>query len=227
MKRRAFCASAFSVLTAASVPWQRALAAAAASVPASGAAGKQVVLQPSDIEYLRGSLRGELLVPGQEGYEAARHVWNGAFNKKPALIVRCAGAADVSQAVKFARSHDLLVAVKGGGHSLSGQSTCDGGLMIDLSPMKSVRIDPIAKIARVEGGTLLGQFDREAQAFGLATTAGTVSHTGVAGLTLGGGFGRIGRKYGLACDNLVGADVIAADGRFVKTSTKDNPDLLW
>src|SRR5512138_1110654 len=116
MKRRAFCASALSVLTAASVPWQRALAAAA-SVPVAGAAGKQVVLQPSDLEDLRGSLRGELLVPGQEGYDTARHVWNGAFDKKPALIVRCAGAADVSQAVKFARAHDLLIAVKGGGHS--------------------------------------------------------------------------------------------------------------
>jgi FAD/FMN-containing dehydrogenase len=226
MKRRAFCASAFSVFTAASLPWQRALAAAA-SVPVAGSTGKQVLLAPSDIDDLRGTLRGELLVPGQEGYEAARHVWNGAFDKKPALIVRCAGAADVSQAVKFARSHDLVLAVKGGGHSLSGQSVCDGGLMIDLAPMKSVRVDPIAKTARVEPGTLLGQFDREAQAYGLATTAGTVSHTGVAGLTLGGGFGRIGRKYGLACDNLVAADVITADGRFVKTSTKDNPDLLW
>jgi FAD/FMN-containing dehydrogenase len=226
MQRRAFCASAFSVLTAASIPWQRALAAAG-SVPTAGATGKQVVLTPADLDDLRGNLRGELLVPGQEGYEAARHVWNGAFDKKPSVIVRCAGAADVSQAVKFARSHDLLVAVKGGGHSLSGQSVCDGGLMIDLTPMNSVRVDPIAKTARVEPGTLLGQFDREAQAYGLATTAGTVSHTGVAGLTLGGGFGRIGRKYGLACDNLVAADVITADGRFVKTSTKDNPDLLW
>ena len=226
MKRRAFCASALSVVTATALPWQRAFAAAA-SVPAAGSAGKQIVLQPSDIDDLRASLRGELLVPGQDGYDVARRVWNGAFDKKPALIARCAGAADVSQAIKFARAHDLLIAVKGGGHSLSGQSVCDGGLMIDLSPMKSVRVDPQAKIARVEPGTLLGQFDREAQSYGLATTAGTVSHTGVAGLTLGGGFGRIARKYGLACDNLTAADVITADGRFVKTSAKDNPDLLW
>jgi FAD/FMN-containing dehydrogenase len=154
-------------------------------------------------------------------------VWNGAFDRKPALIARCAGAADVTQAVNFARAHELLVAVRGGGHSLSGQSVCDGGLMIDLSPMKAIRVDPLAKTARVEPGVLLGQFDREAQAFGLATTAGTVSHTGAAGLTLGGGFGRIGRKYGLACDNLAAADVVTAGGRFVKTSAKENPDLLW
>jgi len=229
MKRRAFCASAFSALAATSIPWQRALAAAASAsaVPAAGSAGKQIVLNPSDLDDLRASLRGQLLVPGQEGYEAARHVWNGAFDKKPALIARCAGAADVSQAVKFARAHDLVVAVRGGGHSLSGQSVCDGGLMIDLSLMKSVRVDPLAKIARVEPGVLLGQLDREAQAFGLATPAGTVSHTGAAGLTLGGGFGRLARKYGLTCDNFIGADLITADGRFVKASASDNPDLLW
>ncbi len=129
--------------------------------------------------------------------------------------------------MKFARAHDLLLAVRGGGHSLSGQSVCDGGLMIDLSLMKSVRVDPLAKTARVEPGVLLGQFDREAQAYGLATTAGTVSHTGVAGLTLGGGFGRLGRRFGLACDNLTSADVVTADGAFVKTSSGDEPDLLW
>ncbi|MEP7244041.1 MAG: FAD-binding oxidoreductase [Gammaproteobacteria bacterium] len=229
MKRRAFCTSAISTFAAATVPWQAVLAAAdaAAEVPATGAAGKQIVLRPGDIQDLRASLRGELLVPGQNGYDAARKVWNGAFDRKPALIARCAGAADVSQAVNFARSHELLVAVRGGGHSLSGQSVCEGGLMIDLSPMKSVRVEPTAKLARVEPGVLLGHFDREAQAFGLATTAGTVSHTGAAGLTLGGGFGRIGRRFGLACDNLVSADVVTADGKLVTASTKDNPDLLW
>jgi FAD/FMN-containing dehydrogenase len=228
MKRRTFCASAVSALTAASLPGQRALAAlAGGEIPARGANDSQVLLKSGDVEDLRASLRGQLLTPGQEGYDSARKVWNGAFDRKPALIARCAGGADVSQAVKFARSHGLLVAVRGGGHSLSGQSVCDGGLMIDLTPMNSVRIDPMAKTARVEPGVLLGQFDREAQAFGLATTAGTVSHTGVAGLTLGGGFGRLGRKYGLACDNLIGADVISGSGQFVKTSTKDNADLLW
>jgi FAD/FMN-containing dehydrogenase len=229
MKRRAFCASAITAMTAASIPWSRVLAAAdsGGEIPAMGAAGKQIVLKPSDIDDLRASLRGQLLAPGQDGYDGARRIWNGAFDRKPALIARCAGAADVTQAVSFARAHEMLVAVRGGGHSLSGQSVCDGGMMIDLSPMKAIRVDPVAKTARVEPGVLLGQFDREAQAFGLATTAGTVSHTGAAGLTLGGGFGRIGRKYGLACDNLTAADVVTAGGRFVKTGTKDNPDLLW
>lgn len=196
-------------------------------VPATGLAGKQVVLKNAEIEDLRASLRGQLLVPGQEGYDAARKVWNGAFNKKPALIARCAGAADVAQAVKFARAHELLVAVRGGGHSMSGHSVCDGGLMIDLSPMKSIRVDPATKTARLEPGVLLGEFDREAQAFGLATTAGTVSHTGAAGLTLGGGFGRIGRRFGLACDNLIAADVITSNGQLIKAGSQGDADLLW
>src|SRR6185369_9856905 len=139
---------------------------AAAAIPAMGTAGKQVVLKPTDVEELRGSLRGQLLTPGQEGYDTARRIWNGAFDRKPALIARCANAADVSQAVKFARAHDLLVAVRGGGHSLSGQSLCDGGLMIDLSQMKTVRVDPQARRATVEAGTLLGQFDRATQEHG-------------------------------------------------------------
>ena len=214
MKRREFCVSAGSVL-------------AAAAIPAMGTAGKQVVLQPADLEDLRGRLHGQVLIPGQDGYDSARRIWNGAFDKKPALIARCSSAADVSQAIKFARAHELLVAVRGGGHSLSGQSVCEGGMMIDLSPMKSVRVDPRAKRAYVEPGVLLGQFDRETQAHGLATTAGTVSHTGVAGLTLGGGFGRIGRRFGLACDNLAGADVVTADGSIVRASAQDNPDLFW
>src|SRR5690349_16325254 len=229
MKRRAFCTSAVSVLTTASLPWKGALAASTtrADLPAQGVAGKQIVLKPTDLDDLRGGFRGSLLLPGQDGYETARHLWNGAFDKKPALIARCAGAADVAQAVRFARAHDMLVAVRGGGHSLSGQSVCDGGLMIDLSPMRSVHVDPLAKRARVEPGVLLGEFDREAQSYGLATPAGTVSHTGVAGLTLGGGFGRIARRYGLACDNLVAADLITADGKFVKAGAQDNTDLLW
>ena len=214
MKRREFCVSAGSVL-------------AAAAIPAMGITGKQVVLKPTDLEDLRGSLHGQVLTPGQDGYDTARRIWNGAFDKKPALIARCSSAADVSQAIKFARAHDLLIAVRGGGHSLSGQSVCEGGMMIDLSPMKSVRVDPQAKRAFVEPGVLLGQFDRETQAHGLATTAGTVSHTGVAGLTLGGGFGRIGRKFGLACDNLAGAEVVTADGSLVRASAHDNPDLFW
>ncbi len=181
-----------------------------------GQSGKQVVLKNGDLEDLRGGLRGELLVPGQSGYETARKIWNGAFDKKPAVIARCAGAADVSRAVKFARAHDLLLAVRGGGHSLSGQSVCDGGLMIDLSPMKSVRVDPLARTARVEPGVLLGQFDREAQVIWTRYDRRHRLYTGVAGLTLGGGFGRLGRRFGLACDNLISADVVTADGTFLR-----------
>ena len=229
MKRRTFCASALSALALSALASRRAFAAAEVSteVPVMGYAGKQIVLTAAEVDELRRSLRGQLLAPGQDGYDIARKVWNGAFDRKPALIARCAGAADVTQAVRFASAHQLLLAVRGGGHSMSGQSVCEGGLMIDLSPMKSIRVDPIAKSARLEPGVLLGQFDREAQAFGLATTAGTVSHTGAAGLTLGGGFGRIGRRFGLACDNLTGADLVTADGKFVRVNARDNAELLW
>src|SRR6185437_681462 len=154
-------------------------------------------------------------------------IWNGSFDRKPALIARCVSAADVVHAVNFARAHDLVLAVRGGGHSLSGQSVCEGGLMIDLARMRSVHIDPHARTARLEPGVLLGDFDRAAQSFGLATTAGTVSHTGIAGLTLGGGFGRLARRCALACDNLIAADVITADGRLIHTSEQENPELLW
>ena len=229
MRRRTFCAAAAGAIAATSLPLHRLFAAAeaAADVPALGPDRKQIILTASDIGDLRAAMRGEVLTAGQDGYDSARRVWNGAFDRKPALIARCTGAADVILAVNFARAHDLLVAVRGGGHSLSGQSVCDGGMMIDLAPMQGVHVDPIDKIARVEPGVLLGKLDHEAQAFGLATPAGTVSHTGAAGLTLGGGFGRIARRYGLACDNVVAADVVTAGGKLVRTATKDNPDLLW
>jgi FAD/FMN-containing dehydrogenase len=231
MKRRTFCGSAIATLTAASLPLGRLLAAAsepvAGDVPAIGLTGKQLVLPRSDLNELRASLRGQLLLAGDEGYEQARRVWNGSFNRRPALIVRCKGAADVVQAVNFGRTHELMVSVRGGGHSISGQSVCEGGLMIDLAPLNGVRVDPIARRARVGGGALLGDFDREAQAFGLATTAGTVSHTGVAGLTLGGGFGRLGRKFGMTCDNVRAYDLVTADGRFLRVSAEENADLNW
>ena len=228
MKRRAFCASALA-LASTGTSSLRVLAATSVSseIPIIRGDGKQATLAASDVADLKGSLRGELLLPSQSGYDQARKVWNGAFDRRPALIARCVGAADVTQAVTFARAHNLLVAVRGGGHSLSGQSVCDGGLVIDLSPMKSVHVDPIAHVARIEPGVLLGDFDREAQFFGLVTPAGTVSHTGAAGLTLGGGYGRLSRRFGLACDNLTGADVITADGRYVRASEQENPDLLW
>lgn len=186
-----------------------------------------MLLRTSDVDDLRAGLAGKLLAPGQEGYEAARKVWNGAFDRKPALIARCMDVPDLIRSVSFARAHELLVAVRSGGHSFPGHSVCEGGLMLDLSAMKRVRVDPSARRAQVQAGVLLGEFDREAQAHGLATTTGTVSHTGAAGLTLGGGFGRIARKHGLACDNLIAAEVVTADGRLIRATAEENAELLW
>jgi len=179
------------------------------------------------IESLRGRLRGALCLPGEPGYEQARTIWNAMIDRKPAAIVRAAGAADVIAGVRFAREHGLLLAVRGGGHNIAGNAVCEGGLMIDLTPMKSVRVDPAMRTARVEPGVILGEFDREAQAFGLATPLGINSTTGVAGLTLGGGFGWISRKHGLTIDNLLAADVVTANGELVHASEKQNPDLFW
>jgi FAD/FMN-containing dehydrogenase len=189
--------------------------------------GGQATLAPDALEGLRAQLRGALALPGDPGYDQARTLWNAMIDRRPAAIVRAAGAADVIQAVNFARTHGLVLAVRGGGHNIAGNACCDGGLMLDLSLMKSVRIDPVAKTARVEPGALLGDFDREAQAFGLATPMGINSTTGVAGLTLGGGFGWISRKYGLTIDNLLSADVVTADGKLLHASEKENPDLFW
>jgi len=172
-------------------------------------------------------LRGRMLRPGGDGYDAARKVWNGMIDRKPALIARCAGAADVMAAVDFARTHDLLVAVRGGGHSASGQGVCDGGLVIDLSDMKGMRVNPAARTARAEPGLTWGEFDRETQAFGLATTGGVVSTTGIAGLTLGGGLGWLMREHGLTCDNLLSVDIVTADGQLRTASASENPDLFW
>ena len=228
MRRRTFCAASLAALAAASLPHRRLFAGTpAADTPAVGLDGHALTLRAAEVDDLRAGLRGELISAGQEEYESARRLWNPAFDKKPALIVRCVGAADAQRAVRFAAAHGLLTAVRGGGHSVSGQSTCDGGLVIDLSPMRAVEVDPVARTARVEGGALLGQLDREAQAFGLATPVGTVADTGVGGLTLGGGVGRIGRRFGLTCDNLIGAELITADGRWVKASKTENAELLW
>jgi FAD/FMN-containing dehydrogenase len=176
---------------------------------------------------MKSRVRGVTLSEGDEGYDGARSVWNAMIDRRPGVIVRCAGAGDVRAAVDFARSTDALLSVRGGGHNIAGSAVCDGGVMIDLTPMKSVRIDPFARTARIEPGATLGEFDREAQAFGLATPLGINSTTGVAGLTLGGGFGWISRKYGLTIDNLISADVVTADGALVHASEHKNPDLFW
>ncbi len=179
------------------------------------------------IEGLREQLRGTLIRPGDEGYDAARRVWNGMIDKHPGLIARCTGAADVVAAVNLAREHDLVVAVRGGGHNVAGNAVCDGGLVIDLSQMKGVRVDPGRQVARAQAGCTWGDFDHETQAFGLATTGGLISTTGVAGLTLGGGIGWLLRKHGLSCDDLVAADVVTAAGEVVQASAEENADLLW
>src|SRR5262245_37291076 len=202
-------------------------AAVPSDLPARNLDGGQITLARADVGDLAASMQGELLLPTHARYDQARRVWNGTIDKHPTLIASCVGAADVMRAVNFAREHKLLTSVRAGGHSTSGKSTCDGGIVIDLAPMRGVRVDPASRMAYVESGTFLGQFDRECQAFGLATTVGTVSATGAAGLTLGGGFGRLGSRFGLACDNLKGADVITASGKLVHTSEQENKELLW
>ena len=173
------------------------------------------------------ALRGELLRPGTVGYDEARTVWNAMVDRRPTLIARCAGASDVIEAVNFARVHGLLISVRGGGHSVSGSAVCDGGLMVDLSRMKGIRVDATRRTARAEAGVLWGELDRETQVFGLATTGGTVSDTGIAGLTLGGGQGWLMAKHGLTCDNLLSVDVVMADGRLLVASATEHPELFW
>ena len=185
------------------------------------------MLDESLVDKFAGRLRGTLLRPADPGYDAARKVWNGMVDKRPGLIARCAGPADVIECVRFAREHDLVVSVRGGGHNYAGKSVCDGGLMIDLSPMKGIRVDPSSRTARAQAGLRLGEFDRETQAFGLATTLGVNTDTGIAGLTLGGGYGWLGGKYGLACDNVVSVDVVTADGQFLTASADENGELFW
>ena len=180
-----------------------------------------------EIADFKASLRGTLLQPSDEAYDAARVVWNGMIDRRPRLIARCHGVADVVAAVNFARRHGLLVAVRGGGHNVAGYATCDGGLMIDLSLMRAVRVDPAARTARVEGGATWRDVDWETTAFGLATPGGLISTTGVAGLTLSGGIGWLRGSHGLCIDNLLSVDVVTADGRLLRASETDNSDLFW
>lgn len=184
-------------------------------------------IQESELLSLRAVFQGELIRPGQSGYEEVRAIWNGMIDKRPALIAQCRGVADVIEAVRFARSQNLPTAIRGGGHNVAGNALCEGGVVIDLSLMKAIHVDPRARTARAEGGATWGEFDRETQVFGLATTGGLITSTGIAGLTLGGGIGWLMREHGLTCDNLLSADVVTADGRVITASAAENPDLLW
>ncbi|WP_328521715.1 FAD-binding oxidoreductase [Kribbella sp. NBC_00359] len=181
----------------------------------------------SEIQALGENFRGELIHPGEPTYDEHRKVWNGSIDRRPGLIARCTGVADIRSALAYARRTGGPVAVRGGGHSFPGHSTCDGGILIDLAPLKGIRVDPVRRTARAQAGVLLGELDRETQAFGLATPSGIVTHTGLAGLTLGGGIGWLMRKYGLSIDNLISVDMVTAEGELVIASEDVNADLFW
>jgi len=189
--------------------------------------GTEIMIKEEAIGAFRASLRGDILEPRDAQYDDSRKIWNGMIDKRPALIVRCAGVSDVLQCVRFARSHQVPVAVRGGGHNVAGYAMCNGGMVIDLARMRSVQVDPVRRTARAEGGAIWADVDHETQAFGLATTGGTVSDTGIGGLTLGGGFGWLMGKHGLTCDNLLSLDMVTADGQFRTVRATQHPDLFW
>ena len=226
MNRRHFMQSAVAAGVAMAIPL-RALTEVTDAVAAVTGDGAEISLEKAAVKELSESLRGNLLLPGNVGYDTARKVLNRGIDKHPSLIVQPSGVADIQNAIDFARERELLLAVKCGGHSWSGKSTCNGGMQIDLSTLRHARVDTMKRRAYVAGGSLLGELDREAMAHGLVTTAGTVSHTGVGGLTLGGGFGRLARRFGLALDNVVSLDVVTADGQLRHASAEENPDLYW
>lgn len=232
MDRREFCRGAIAAGITVALPGFTACERAPrgggrASVPAVSLSGGEIELEGVAVQELADSLTGPLLLSDHPEYDRARRIWNGMHDKRPALIARCQNSRDVSRAVTFARERELLVAVRGGGHSWPGKSVCDGGLMIDLSSMNEVTVDPEARTAAAGGGALLNGLDTATLAHGLVTTAGVVSHTGVGGFTLGGGFGRVNRKYGLAIDNLRSAEIVTADGEVRRISEEQHPNLFW
>ena len=220
--RRALLRGAIAVAATSALPWRFGNTA-----PALSASGEKVELSAAAIAELQKSIQGVVVVPASPDYEQVRRVWNPQFNRRPALIARCTSTADVQATVQFARSHDLLTAVRCGGHCSAGFSSIDDGLVIDLSPFNSVDVDPDRKVAFVSGGALLGNLDRATAPHMLATTAGVVSHTGVGGLATGAGQGRLGRKFGLTIDNNRGVEMVLADGSMVRANEQENPDLHW
>jgi FAD/FMN-containing dehydrogenase len=229
MQRRTFCKSAVAAAVTTALPaCNRTSRDAGSAIPAVTADGQEISLEAAAIDELRGGLDGRLYLQADEGYEAAKRVWNGMFDqKKPAMVVQCGSVDDVVDGVAFARERGLLISVKCGGHSFPGKSTSDGGLMIDLSQMHSVDVDADAMTMRADGGALLGHLDTASTAHEMMTTTGIVSHTGAGGFTLGGGFGRTDRKMGLAVDNLLAATIVTASGSVVRASADENADLFW
>ncbi len=234
MDRRQFCRTTLAASVAAAIPFlpgceKRVPVATEANTSIRGISlgGAELELEKAAIKELGESMTGPVLLSGHPDYDSARTIWNGMHDKRPALIARCLSAEDVSQAVTFARERDLLVAVRGGGHSWPGKSICDDGLMIDLSQMNTVTADPETQRAHSQGGALLNALDTASLEHGLVTTAGVVSHTGVGGFSLGGGFGRLNRKYGLAVDNLRSAEIVTADGKIRRVSAEEDSDLFW
>ena len=240
MRRRQFCRSAITASLAAAYPFLTACRSEAppapppvadrkvdTSIPGLSLDGAEIEIEKAAVEELSEALSGQVLLSGHPEYDVARKIWNGMHDRHPALIARCQSTQDVQHAVDFARDHGILTAVRGGGHSWPGKSVADGGLMIDLAQMNNVRIDPEARRAFAPGGALLGHLDNASLEHGLVTTAGVVSHTGVGGFTLGGGFGRLNRKYGLTIDNLVSAEIVTADGQVRRVSADAEPDLFW
>ena len=229
MKRRTFCQVATGT-AALAAPLSRLLAAdkpTLADVAAIKLSGQSTVIKRADLNDLSRSLRGQLILADSSEYDAARRVWNRMIDRRPAMIVRCVDAADVSRAINFAREHELLLAVRGGGHSFPGLSTCDGGMVLEVSPMKAVSVDAKGRRVIAGAGCWGGHVDGETQQHDLATTMGQISDTGIAGLTLGGGFGWLSRQFGLACDNLVSVEIVNADGKLRRASRDENPDLFW
>lgn len=228
MDRRNFCRTTLSAGLAASYPFTFMQAVnASTSIAAVSLDGGEIELERAALKELGQSMQGPVLLSGQPGYDSARMIWNGMHDKHPALIARCQSNADIQQAVTFARERSMLLAVRGGGHSWPGKSVCDGGMMLDLAEMQNVTVDTTSSRAVAQGGALLGHLDNATLAHGLVTNAGVVSHTGVGGFTLGGGFGRINRKYGLTIDNLVSAKIVTADGEVRTVSAEQEPDLFW
>jgi len=229
MKRRTFCQATIGT-AALAAPLSRVFAAdkpALADVPAVKLSGQSTVIERAALNELSGSLHGQLVLAESSDYDSARRIWNRMIDKRPAMIVRCADAADVSSAVSFARERELLLAVRGGGHSFPGLSTCDGGMMLDVSQLRAVNVDVKGRRVVAGAGCWGGHVDGETQQHALATTMGQISDTGIAGLTLGGGFGWLSRQFGLACDNLVSVELVTADGKVRRASTDENADLFW